>query len=210
MSDNQEKHALIAFGGNQNFGGITPEAAIPAAIIALAAEGLRVLRCSSLYRTPCFPPGSGPDYVNAAAVMTLRHPMPPEEILLCLHRVEAVFGRKRGKRWAARTLDIDLLALGDSIIPDAATQTRWRNLPLERQMEEMPEGLILPHPRMADRGFVLVPLAEVAAGWRHPVTGLSVAQMLAALPEAARNEVVMLAPPPQPIRTPHSDPGASL
>lgn len=201
MPDTQEKHALIAFGGNENFGGITPEAAIPAAIGALSGKGLVVLRCSSLYRTPCFPPGTGPDYVNGAAVVTSRQPMTAEQILLCLHEVEALFGRRRGKRWASRTLDIDLLAIGDSVLPDAATQSYWRLLPLDRQKQEMPDGLILPHPRIADRGFVLVPLAEVAPGWRHPLTGLSVAEMLAALPQTARDEVVRLAPPPDAITT---------
>ncbi|HRM75464.1 MAG TPA: 2-amino-4-hydroxy-6-hydroxymethyldihydropteridine diphosphokinase, partial [Paracoccus sp. (in: a-proteobacteria)] len=61
----------------------------------------------------------------------------------------------------------------------------WRALPPERQAAAAPEGLVLPHPRLQDRGFVLAPLAEVAPGWRHPRLNRSVVQMLADLPEGA-------------------------
>ena len=77
------------------------------------------------------------------------------------------------------------MAYGDLVLPDAATHDYWRGLPPERQAESAPKGLILPHPRMQDRGFVLAPLAEVAPGWRHPRLGLTVARMLAELPPAA-------------------------
>jgi 2-amino-4-hydroxy-6-hydroxymethyldihydropteridine diphosphokinase len=85
-----------------------------------------------------------------------------------------------------RTLDLDLLALGDSVLPDAATQEHWRNLPLADQKRLAPDGLILPHPRLQDRAFVLVPLADVAPDWRHPLTGQTVAAMTASLPAAER------------------------
>jgi 2-amino-4-hydroxy-6-hydroxymethyldihydropteridine diphosphokinase len=116
----------------------------------------------------------------------------PADLLALLHRIEARHGRARPARWAGRTLDLDLLAWGDSVLPDAASQDAWRLLPPEEQARRTPDRLILPHPRVQDRAFVLVPLAEVAPDWVHPRTGQSVAQMLAALPQADRDAVTAL------------------
>ena len=93
-------------------------------------------------------------------------------------------------------MDLDLLALGDLVMPDAAEFSRWRDLPPQQAATLTPEHLILPHPRLAERGFVLAPLAEVAPDWCHPVLDLPVHAMLAALPTGALDGVVPLDPHP--------------
>lgn len=188
-----EKHALVAIGANLAFGDILPKATIMAAIGQFSAHGLVVSKLSNLYQTPCFPVGAGPDYLNAAALVTLRQGQGADDVLTILHTIEAEFGRERISRWAGRTLDLDLLALGDSVLPDRATYLHWQNLPPADQPNQTPDQLILPHPRLADRAFVLVPLNDVAPNWQHPVSGLTVAQMLAALPAADRAGVVPFA-----------------
>lgn len=147
----------------------------------------RVLAVSRLYRTSAWPPGNGPDFANAAAMVTFRGP--PKRFLAELHRVEARHGRVRHRRWGARSLDLDLVA-GDGLVrPDVATWRVWRDLPQATQARMAPEDLILPHPRVQDRAFVLLPLRDIAPGWRHPVTGRSVHAMCADLTASARLDV---------------------
>ncbi|MEO5621693.1 MAG: 2-amino-4-hydroxy-6-hydroxymethyldihydropteridine diphosphokinase [Cypionkella sp.] len=189
------RHAIVALGSNLDFGEFSPKTIISNAAKALEASGFVLTRVSPLYQTPCFPTGAGPDYLNAAALVTLRHNETPQQILAVLHRIEAEFGRERLSRWAGRTLDIDLLAVDGAILPDRETYLHWQGLAPEDQARLAPNQLILPHPRLQDRAFVLVPLADVAAEWRHPVLGKSVAEMLAALPAQDRAAVRRLADP---------------
>ncbi len=179
--------AIIALGSNVGETDGSPDRTILAALATLATESVRVSATSRLCRSPAFPAGSGPDYANAAALLTTD--LAPAALLAHLHAVEAGFGRVRIQRWGARTLDLDLIAVGDRILPDPALLRHWIDLPPERQREEAPQMLILPHPRLQDRAFVLLPMADIAPAWRHPLTGRSVVEMLAALPEAARAEV---------------------
>ena len=181
---------LMALGGNLPSEMGPPEATLREALAQLPLMGVTVLSASRLYSTPCFPAGAGPDYVNAAAHVSFAGR--PEEFLRVLHRLEAKLGRARQQRWGQRTLDLDVLAAGDLVLPDRATFEAWQGLTLDQQMREAPDQLILPHPRLHERAFVLVPLNDVAPDWRHPVSGLSVAEMLAALPQEARADVKVL------------------
>lgn len=170
---------LIALGANLAAPGMTPVQTLTQALALLAAPDLAVTARSRWYRSPAYPPGSGPDFVNGAAA--LASDLGPEAILARLHGVEAALGRTRPSRWAPRLCDLDLIAVGQTMQPDAATLADWIALDRGQAQRVTPPHLILPHPRLAERAFVLRPLADVAPDWCHPLTGLSVAAMLAAV-----------------------------
>ena len=182
--------ALVALGANLPAQTGSPEEVIAHAIRALDPLACGPVRASRRFRTPAFPPGSGPDFVNAAACFPTTLAAP--ELLDRLHRIEHQAGRQRKARWAARVLDLDLLALGDQVWPDIDGFRAWADLPLAQAAQTAPAHLVLPHPRLHERGFVLVPLADVAPDWVHPVLGATVRAMCEALSPAARAEVVPL------------------
>lgn len=153
---------FVAIGANladPNIG--TPIQACEAALRALERRGIHIAAHSSWYRSAPVPPSDQPDYVNGAA--RVETALEPRALLDQLHEIERDFGRVRLRRNEARVIDLDLLAYGDCVIDD-------------------PDGLILPHPRLAQRAFVLLPLRDIAPDWRHPVTGLGVDAMIQALP----------------------------
>ena len=175
-----QKEMLIALGGNVPAAQGRPEELLPLALVEISRRIGPVVAQSRIYRTPAYPAGSGPDYANAACRIVTA--LPVAEVLDRLHGIEAEFGRIRAARWGARSLDLDLLAAGDLVLPDVATQTAWMDLPPEQQRVRAPDTLILPHPRLHERAFVLVPLADVAPDWVHPRSGTTVAAMRDALP----------------------------
>jgi 2-amino-4-hydroxy-6-hydroxymethyldihydropteridine diphosphokinase len=183
----QQKAVLVALGSNQSSVAGGPGATVTRAMQMIENKGLKIQATSRLYSNPAFPAGSGTDYTNA--VVVFESSLPCANILQILHEIEASLGRERSVRWGARTVDLDLLAVGDTVHPDVATQNHWRTLSLEEQMRQTPEQLILPHPRLQDRAFVLVPMAEVTPDWLHPILKKTVLQMLNDLPQQDRDDV---------------------
>jgi 2-amino-4-hydroxy-6-hydroxymethyldihydropteridine diphosphokinase len=154
----------------------------------IESSDVRVSKRARWRRSPAFPAGSGPDFVNGAfLVETL---LSAADLLSLLHSVEAKLGRVRRLRWGPRVCDLDLVAYGNAIAPDAET---LRILMADgATTAAAPAQMILPHPRMQERAFVLAPLCDIAPDWRHPLTGLTVADMLAALPEDQRADVTVI------------------
>ncbi|MCH2165652.1 MAG: 2-amino-4-hydroxy-6-hydroxymethyldihydropteridine diphosphokinase [Marinovum sp.] len=182
--------ALIALGSNADSPAGTRSEILRESLIALTHHGVTLRSVSRFFATPAFPPGAGPDYVNAAA--ELLYDSNATALLAILHDIEASFGRARDQRWGQRTLDLDLLDFARQVHPDVATYSQWQAAPPEVQQSQAPEQLILPHPRIQDRGFVLVPLCDIAPNWRHPVLGATAKELMNALPQASCDEVKAL------------------
>jgi 2-amino-4-hydroxy-6-hydroxymethyldihydropteridine diphosphokinase len=156
---------FIGLGANLSSAHGGPRETLEAALAALAAAGVRILRRSRWYESAPVPASDQPWYVNGVAEIETERD--PASLLALLHEVEAAFGRSRRVRNEARSLDLDLLAYGDRVEPGDP-------------------GPALPHPRLHERAFVLVPLAEIAPEWRHPRLGLSVRALRERLPGGQR------------------------
>ncbi len=137
-----------------------PQATLAAALEALDAHGAKTLRRSPWYESAPEPPSGQPWYVNAVAEVESR--LAPQALLAALLNVEAGFGRVRGARNAPRMVDLDLLDYRGLVTGPG----------------EKPE---LPHPRLHERAFVLLPLRDLAPGWRHPASGRTVEALIRAL-----------------------------
>lgn len=127
---------LLAFGGNLG----DPRATIRKALVRLGESGVRIDRSSSFYRTPPWGPVPQPDFVNACAAGETA--LAPLALLALTQSLERELGRVPAERWGPRAIDIDILDYDGRAIDEP--------------------GLVLPHPRMTERAFVLVPLVEIA------------------------------------------------
>ncbi len=127
---------LLGLGGNLG----DPATTIRAALGRLDAEGVTIVARSRLYRTPPWGPIAQPHFLNGCALACTE--LGPRDLLTLTQRIETEFGRERAVRWGPRTLDIDILTYGGATLDESR--------------------LTLPHPRMTERAFVLVPLAEIA------------------------------------------------
>jgi 2-amino-4-hydroxy-6-hydroxymethyldihydropteridine diphosphokinase len=155
---------LLGLGANlPNAESGLPLSTLIAALEMLESEGVAVVRRSPWYRSAPVPASSQPWFVNGVAA--LQTSSGPEDLLARLHHIEDRFGRIRRIRNEPRSLDLDLLDYDGRIRSEGPAP-------------------ILPHPRLHERAFVLLPLSDVAPDWRHPVFGTSVTDLIAGLPEA--------------------------
>lgn len=160
---------LIALGSNRNGRWGTPQQAVAEALKRLNTGGIRLRRASRLLVSAPFGVTDQPDFVNAVAEVETT--LSPEALLKRLHHIERMAGRKRTLRWGPRTLDLDLIDYHGRVCPPPARP-------------------VLPHPGIAERIFVLAPIAEIAPRWRHPVTRLTAATLLDRLDQAGEGRLL--------------------
>jgi len=154
---------LVALGSNLPSEHGDPLATLMAGIARIDAhDDIAVVARSAVYKSAPVPISGQPWYHNA--VISIETDLKPFTLLASLQEIEAVFGRERdaSNRNAARTLDLDVIAYDNLVIDEV--------------------GLEIPHPRMGERAFVLLPLCDVGPHWKHPISGLSVAEMIDGLP----------------------------
>jgi 2-amino-4-hydroxy-6-hydroxymethyldihydropteridine diphosphokinase len=159
---------IILLGLGSNLPGVwgAPRTTLARAMHKLTEAGLRILGISSLYTTAPVGTGRQPAYLNA--VVMVEGALAPAALLRTAKRIERQAGRRVGRHWGPRQLDIDILDFGGRQIGNPRGRRRRGQL-------------LLPHPEMHRRAFVLLPLSEVAPAWRHPRLGLTASALLGRL-----------------------------
>lgn len=153
---------------------------IAGALHALESRGIRIVRRSRLYRTIPLGPADQPDYINAAAVIGTS--LSATALLSLLKKIEAEAGPRSSVRWGPRALDIDILDYRRQIL-------NWAKCHMQAAKGNK-FSLILPHPGIESRPFVLQPLTDIAPFWHHPVSGLGAAQFLKRLRGARMGRII--------------------
>jgi 2-amino-4-hydroxy-6-hydroxymethyldihydropteridine diphosphokinase len=160
---------LIGIGSNVEGPWGPPHETVRRALTALDEAPLRLLMASRAIVTAPFGRTDQPDFVNAVA--EIETDLEPRALLERLHAIERRAGRRRTLHWGPRTLDLDLLDHHGVVLSGLAGRAG-----------EPP--LVLPHPGIPERGFVLRPIAEIAPQWRHPVLGETASDLLKRLEES--------------------------
>ncbi len=155
----------IGLGANLNSHFGSPKQTLEAALDRLELQGVIIVARSRWHQSVAIPDCKEPDYTNG--VISVETTLTAKRLLSVLHDIEREFGRTRRKRWESRMIDLDLLDFRG----------------MRQRAESEQSGLELPHPRLQERAFVLLPLRDIAPQWRHPVTGQSLDNLIAALPE---------------------------
>ena len=168
---------LLALGANQAGGWGPPDKTLARARLELAGAGVRILAASHLYDTLPLGPGRQSPYLNAV-LLSAAH-VGPAALLRLIKRLERRAGRRLSARWGPRCLDIDILDFG-------GRRLGWSARRLARLA---PGHLVLPHPQIDRRAFVLIPLLEVDPFWQHPTLSVTGRALLARLPAASRRGV---------------------
>ena len=183
-------HCFIAYGANMPGPFGDPRDTLEIVFSELRKYNLEILRKSRLYTSLAFPDPEKPKYLNGC--FELRANCEALTILGRLKSIEIKMGRRESARWDSRVCDLDLLAYSNEIHPSPEVFNYWYKMSLRTQMITKPGELLLPHPRLQDRAFVLKPLMEFASDWIHPIIKLSVKEMLEALPKKDQESVVLL------------------
>ncbi|MEJ6790567.1 2-amino-4-hydroxy-6-hydroxymethyldihydropteridine diphosphokinase [Brevundimonas sp. BR2-1] len=146
---------IVALGCNDKGAWADCREALEASLARFRSEGIDVVARSSWWRSAAWPDPADPPFLNGVVIVRTEHE--PHDLMAALGRIEEAFGRQRGRPNAPRTLDLDLIAYG--------------------RLTGQLDALVVPHPRAADRKFVMGPLAEIAPAWIHPLNGRTAADL---------------------------------
>jgi len=158
---------ILAFGSNLPFKNNSPQDNIEKAYEVLSKNGIKILNKSSIYRSEAYPNKNDPEFRNS--VVSIDTDLEPDVLLKIILKIEESFDRKRYVKNSPRTLDIDIICFDDIVLNE--------------------KNLIIPHPEIQNRLFVLLPIQEINKNWLHPVLTKSVTNIIKEFDQKALNTV---------------------